>query len=63
METWILIMFLSTSASSQSGAAAVNVEFDTQQACQKAGRSLAEDAWKRGNYVLTWGCFTKRGWQ
>lgn len=57
--TWIMILIVATSSYDQSGAAGVTVEFNSQSACELAGKSLTEDAVKRGNYVLTWGCFKK----
>lgn len=59
MNTWIMILIVSTSSYHESGAAGVAVEFNSQSACELAGKSLTQDAVKRRNYVLTWGCFKK----
>lgn len=60
MESLILIMVLATSSSVHSGSASIVVEFDNKQACMNAGNSLMKDAINRGNFVLTWGCFSKQ---
>lgn len=58
---FVLIMFMATSSSTQSGAAAISHEFDSEQACVSAGKALAGNAVDRKNYVITWGCFSKGG--
>ncbi len=58
--SYILIIFISTSSSSQSGAASISQEFSTHLACANAGKGLTEQAHSRGNFVLTWGCFPKK---
>jgi hypothetical protein len=59
MGAYILILILSTSPSSQSGAAGVAAEFTTHSACAAAGASLVAEASRRGNFVLSWGCYPK----
>lgn len=59
MNTWILFFFISTSIAARSGAAGANAEFFSEAACIAAGKGLAENAIKRENHVLTWGCFPK----
>lgn len=59
MQTFILIIVLATSPVGQSGAAAVQVEFTSEARCMSAARALVDDATRRRNYVLTWGCFAK----
>lgn len=59
MITYILIMFISTSSSTQSGAAAISTEFSSNETCIAAGRAISDQAHKRGNNILTWGCFKK----
>lgn len=61
MSTFVLILFLATSSLHKSGAAGISQEFGSEAACVAAGRALASDADKRGNYVLSWGCFSKGG--
>lgn len=56
---YVLILFLATSPSSQSGAASISQQFSSQQACESVGRALIKSAEDRGNYVLTWGCFAR----
>ena len=56
---YILIIFISTSSSINSGSASVSQEFETIERCESAGKSLTADVYKRGNNVLTWGCFKK----
>lgn len=59
MQTFILILVLSTSSSGQSGSASVTQEFSTKEKCLSAGALLIGSIAQRGNYVLTWGCFPK----
>lgn len=54
---YVLIIFLATSAYSGAGASGVAVPFASEALCLKAGNALAKDAEKRGNFVLTYGCF------
>ena len=59
MMNWVLIIFISTSTSTQSGAAAVTEQFFYQSRCEEAGKALVKQAQERGNHVLTWGCFKR----
>lgn len=59
VSTFILIIFISTSPTINSGAAGISQEFTSQSACIGAGNALADNATKRGNFVLSWGCFKK----
>lgn len=56
---YILIMAIATSSSVQSGASLVSTEFHNEAACERAARLLVQNASQRGNYVLTYGCFSK----
>ena len=59
MNTFILIMFVATSTSSQSGAASVTQEFSSYERCMVAGAMIVADVERRRNYVLSWGCAQK----
>lgn len=59
MGTWILIMFIATSSSSQAGTASISQEFDSSITCKAAGEAIIGGATNRGNYVLAWGCYKK----
>lgn len=59
MNTFILIIFMATSDVNAAGAASVSQEFNTETACKVAGQSLTDTAYKRRNYVLSWGCYSK----
>lgn len=56
---FILIMFMATGSSSQAGIGSVAVEFNNYESCRRAGQSLAQDAYEKKSYVLTWGCFSE----
>ena len=60
MYHYVLIMFISTSSTPNSGAAAVSYRFESERACMSAGSALAENAKHRNNYVFTWGCFSSK---
>lgn len=59
MNTWILIIFLANDPGFHSEASGIVQEFSENTRCISAGKAIAADAEKRGNYVLTWGCFQK----
>jgi hypothetical protein len=57
--TWILIIFLSTSTSHHSGAAALSQEFHSEEKCIAAGTALTVATAKDGSHVIAWGCYRK----
>lgn len=59
MQTFILIMFLATSSDYKSGTGGISQEFNTKETCEIAGKALVDQAQKRNNFVLTYGCFKK----
>lgn len=56
---YVLILFIATSSSVQSGAAGISQEFSSLENCQSAGNALIKQADSRDTFVLTWGCFKK----
>jgi hypothetical protein len=59
MQTFILILIVATGSHSYSGSTSVTEEFTTREKCIVAGKSLATDLVRKGNYLLTYGCFAK----
>lgn len=57
--TYILIVIL-TLPSGSTSTTTLQVEFNSASACKSAGTQLNNNLYKRGQYVLTWGCFEKR---
>lgn len=60
MGTFILIIFMSTSASAQSGTGAISQEFSSNATCLAAGQVLVQEAVKGNKWPnIVWGCFPK----
>ncbi len=59
MAAWILIMFMSTDPSTQSGVGAISAEFNSEKSCLLAGQALAKQARQRRAHINSWGCFQK----
>lgn len=57
--TYILVLALATSGNVRAGMGIISQEFTSKESCEVAGKSLVENTIKRGNYVVTWGCFKK----
>lgn len=60
MFTTILVIVLATSNSFQTGSTSVVAEFNSLPACIKAEKDFLEKAQKRGNCILTSGCYPKQ---
>lgn len=56
---YVLVLVIATSNLDKAGATSVVVDFYDQKACLVAGQTIHDDAFKRGNYVLTWGCYKR----
>jgi hypothetical protein len=56
---WILIFIISTSSSSQSGAAGITVEFKSEAKCMAAAKALVDRANRQNDHVLSVLCSEK----
>lgn len=56
---YILIMVFATSMYTSGGITSLSVEFNSFEACNKAGMALMKSAVKTNTSVRTWGCFDK----
>lgn len=56
---YVLIIVMSTSSSSQSGAAGIVAEFDNLQTCMVAQTKILSQLTNSGEHLLSYGCYAK----